>query len=1394
MFRLRPLLVAALFVCSCNCSKAVCGDGQVEPPEQCDDGNHINGDGCDNDCTKTPAQAVCGNGKKEGAEQCDDGNTVNGDGCESNCTLTPMGTCGNGVKEGSEQCDDGNQIPKDGCEPDCTLTVGPWCGNGIKEGNEQCDDGNKVNGDGCENDCTRTPVPPVCGNGIVEGGEQCDDGNMVPGDGCENDCTITGGTVTSCPNAPPADDAGTCAVTPGDGYKLFTGVVLAPDQVFSGGQVLVDPNGIITCAACDCTVADGGMTATRITCPSAVISPGLINSHEHISYQAAPYVASAANVDERYEHRHDWRVGGASHDNHTKISTGGTATNDMIRWGELRHLMGGTTSMVGATFSATGNQGLLRNLDTSAAGQLGLNGGTLDSQTFPLHDQAGLELTSGCTGYPSIDQPSVIPANSAYLPHVAEGVGQAALNELYCVSSTANGGHDLLGPRTGIVHGVALKAAEIGLLASRGTSLIWSPRSNVSLYGDTASVPLYARLGVNVALGTDWLRSGSMNLLRELKCADNLNRSYWNSALSDEGLWRMTTSASADATQTADKIGRILPGRFADLSIFRQRPGHAYRSVIDAEPSDVVLVLRGGKALYGDAQVTMALNNSCETLDVCGSSKALCISDELGGTTYTQLKSLNPSSYPLFFCTPPMSEPSCLPQRDARNVKNGSSVYTGMSMVDSDGDGIPDAMDNCKLVFNPVRPVDNGRQADGDGDGVGDACDVCPLNANTTMCTAFDPNDLDGDGVPNAMDNCPSDANPSQADADNDGKGDACDPCPAPNPGPLACPANIEDLKMPGSPYVGQDVSLGNVLVTAVGTTGFFVQEVPSVDGGSDWTGLFIYSPGSGLNVGDRITVTDGVASNYFGQIQMSLPVLGADGGNGLISSGNTPPPPVDVTSADIATDGGRAMALEGVLVRVMNPTVTDIAPPLSTGDKAPSNEFVVDGVLRIDDQMFLLAPFPSVGQQITSITGPLMLKNSDTKLEPRSAADIVLGPPELAAIEPAAVFVREGQMGVQTIPTPLQVRLSNVWTADTVVTVTSSAPTNVTVPGGTVTVPAGQLTAPVLVNGLMASGGTLISLTAQLNAVMQQAQIRVVGATEVPSLVSLTPPMSFAPQGGSTQLTCSLDFPAPAATAVTLWVDPDAGFATVPASLSIPQDQLSASFSVTLASNAVDGGTVYATLDGGAVLSASVIAVPPSSDHVVISEVGPSGPGGAGDEFIELYNPTSQLQDISFFKLQYKSAAGAAYLTAPLFAFPMDTFLPPHTYLLVAGTGYTGPAPDFNAGHALNLAGTDGHVRLGNASVTTAKIDPNTIDTLGYGANADSPEGLADGGHTPVIVINGTQSFERKANASSTPASMALGGADERAGNGQDTDRNGQDFIVRLVRQPQGSDAGTEP
>jgi hypothetical protein len=108
--------------------------------------------------------------------------------------------------------------------------------------------------------------------------------------------------------------------------------------------------------------------------------------------------------------------------------------------------------------------------------------------------------------------------------------------------------------------------------------------------------------------------------------------------------------------------------------------------------------------------------------------------------------------------------------------------------ADTDGDGVPDAIDDC-----PHDP--NADQMDADGDGSGDTCDNCPLLSNPDqrdrdgdgLGDACDP-DRDGDEILNAVDACPDAFVPGRPDAailggggpdtDGDGIADDCDVCP----------------------------------------------------------------------------------------------------------------------------------------------------------------------------------------------------------------------------------------------------------------------------------------------------------------------------------------------------------------------------------------------------------------------------------------------------------------------------------------------------------------------------------------------------------------------------------------------------------------------------------------
>lgn len=102
-----------------QCKKAACGDGLWWiDGEDCDDGNMIDDDACNNACKAT----ACGDGilQADFGEVCDDGNIINSDGCV-NCSLA---ACGDSeVWQGFEDCDDGNVLPNDGCEPDCHKSV-----------------------------------------------------------------------------------------------------------------------------------------------------------------------------------------------------------------------------------------------------------------------------------------------------------------------------------------------------------------------------------------------------------------------------------------------------------------------------------------------------------------------------------------------------------------------------------------------------------------------------------------------------------------------------------------------------------------------------------------------------------------------------------------------------------------------------------------------------------------------------------------------------------------------------------------------------------------------------------------------------------------------------------------------------------------------------------------------------------------------------------------------------------------------------------------------------------------------------------------------------------------------------------------------------------------------
>jgi cysteine-rich repeat protein len=206
-----------------------CGNGAIDPGEECDDGNKVDDDGCSRSCIR----ARCGDGivrqdlveGSQGFEACDDGNDVDADDCSTTCRLP---RCGDGLLQTGEECDDGNATTADACTASCQIAR---CGDGIarldiaggNDGFEACDDGNAADDDACvrcqnarcgdgyrrndldqaetgfeacddgnednTDDCTSVCRSARCGDGQVQlGQEACDDSNAREDDACTNNC------------------------------------------------------------------------------------------------------------------------------------------------------------------------------------------------------------------------------------------------------------------------------------------------------------------------------------------------------------------------------------------------------------------------------------------------------------------------------------------------------------------------------------------------------------------------------------------------------------------------------------------------------------------------------------------------------------------------------------------------------------------------------------------------------------------------------------------------------------------------------------------------------------------------------------------------------------------------------------------------------------------------------------------------------------------------------------------------------------------------------------------------------------------------------------------------------------------------------------------------------
>jgi len=401
------------------------------------------------------------------------------------------------------------------------------------------------------------------------------------------------------------------------------------------GEVRIEGD-TITCAAPSCAATPGASTAAVVD-THGIILPGMLDAHNHILFDI--FNEDDWSPPKVYANHDQWpndaRYGAMVDAKQYLNGEAGSPVKigcEMLKYGELKGLIAGTTSIQGSANPANKScyASLARTIDQSP-NDLG-HDNMQTATIFPTSTTADKVCTNYDTG-----------TTTAYVIHIGEGVDEhsrAEFDELGTVTTTDQ---CLYAPQTTIIHGTALGDPEMQVMADQGMSLVWSPRSNVFLYGGgtdyskTTNIPLALSKGINVALAPDWSIGGSQNLLDELRFAAQVSAAQFGGLLTPRMLFEMVTINAARALALDAELGSIEAGKKADLFVI-PAAADPYAALLATRPKDIALVMVGGTALYGSPslQSLAPASPGCETLDVCGTSKFVCVAED-GGTATDKL-------------------------------------------------------------------------------------------------------------------------------------------------------------------------------------------------------------------------------------------------------------------------------------------------------------------------------------------------------------------------------------------------------------------------------------------------------------------------------------------------------------------------------------------------------------------------------------------------------------------------------------------------------------------------------------------------------------------------------------------------------------------------------------
>ena len=401
----------------------------------------------------------------------------------------------------------------------------------------------------------------------------------------------------------------------------------------------------------------GGATVIDLG-PKALIFPGLINLHNHPTYNVLnPWPAPSSHVQpalgrvlgtEPYANRYQWNLATGNappelrrlvNNPHTALLEGLGVYPEVVKYAEIKAMLGGETAFQGAPADPAIDKILIRNVDNLNFGR-----DRIESRVESIAGLTGSDLSSLLT---RMNDGQV----DAWIAHLAEGVRDSQRRAGDPTSSRSEFAtlisKGLLTDATVLAHANGLEPEDFTIMRNApsirldgtgdglGAKIVWSPLSNLLLYGQTTLIYPALSSGLTISLGTDWSPSGSRNLLDELKIADITLRGSQHHAgdrdlipyLSitdktgdelnlaetalDKLMVEMVTTNPAKTLRWNEEVGSIEGGKYADLFVITKSnrpsahgiPDSPYRNLIDATEEDVHLVLINGEPLSGDVSL-----------------------------------------------------------------------------------------------------------------------------------------------------------------------------------------------------------------------------------------------------------------------------------------------------------------------------------------------------------------------------------------------------------------------------------------------------------------------------------------------------------------------------------------------------------------------------------------------------------------------------------------------------------------------------------------------------------------------------------------------------------------------------------------------------------------------